>query len=207
VEVPVKRLSRFHPWLLGLVAPLLVLVVSCNDETVVAPPVDSHDFSTPEGVVEALQVSYRTRDLALYAELLAADFNFRFQPLDQTLYGEYWTAEQDTTGTGALFRTPMVSTIRVDLSHGPTEDPGEAGFDSDVRKLRMTGVQLEVDQFDGITFHVTDLQDMFFRPGRESLGEDPTRWYLLEWRDLPSTASPRPLVQSITWGVIKLLYN
>jgi len=190
-----------------LAAPLLVLAVSCSDETVVAPPEDPPDFSTAEGIVEALQVSYRTRDIELYAKLLAADFRFRFQPGDQLENGEYWTADQDTTGTGALFRTPLVGTIRVNLFHGPPEDPGENGFDPDVRMIRMTNVQLEIDQTDGTTLLVTDLQDMYFRPGREPLGEDPARWYLLEWRDILSTSSPRPMVQTISWGVIKSLYR
>jgi hypothetical protein len=85
-----------------------------------------------------------------------------------------------------------VSTITIQLTHLPAEDPSELGFDDDVKKIRINNVQLEVDQTDGTTLLVTDLQDMYFRPGRELLGEDPERWYLLEWRDLPSAgAAPR----------------
>jgi len=190
----------------GLTAPLLMLAVSCSDDTVVAPPEDPADFSTPEGIVEALEVSYRTRDIDLYAELLAVDFRFQFQEVDQAENGVSWTRDQDSTGTEALFDAPEVESILVELVPGPREDP-ESGFDADVRRIRMTSVQLEVGITFGFTLLVTDLQDMYFRPGRESLGEDPARWYLLEWRDLPPSFSSRPTVESATWGKLKALFG
>jgi len=183
------------------------LLLSCNDDTVSPPP--PPDLSTPEAIVEQLQVAYRERDIEAYADLLAPEFRFYFQPQDADAIGEEsWTANQDSIGTGALFATREVSAIRIALGHGAATDPTESGFDPDVKKIRLNSVQLEVDLVDGVTLLVADLQDMYFRPGREANGEDPDRWYLLEWRDLPSTVRvlKSPGVE-LTWGSIKSLFN
>jgi len=191
---------------LALTAPLCLLVTSCNDDTVSPPP--PPDLSTPEAVVEQLQFAYGERDIEAYADLLAPEFQFYFQPIDVAGLGvEYWNADQDSTGTGALFGTNQVSSILIDLTYGPPQVPTEVGFDPDVRKIRLTGVQMEVNLINGTTLLVTDTQDMYFRPGREANGESPDRWYLLEWRDLPPASAPKPQVAPITWGFIKAAFT
>jgi len=182
-------------------------MVSCDDDSV-SPPAPP-DLSTPEAIVEQLQVAYRERDIEAYADLLAPEFRFYFQPVDAAGLGvESWDAEQDSTGTDALFGSNQVSSILVDLTYGAPQVPTEVGFDPDVRKIRLTGVLLEVNQTNGTTLLVTDIQDMYFRPGRGANGEDPDRWYLLEWRDLPSTArAPTSPGVDLTWGSIKSLFN
>jgi hypothetical protein len=68
-----------------------------------------------------------------------------------------------------------------------------------------------------ITFLVTDQQDLFFRRGLADAGEDTTRWFLFEWRDLPtysqlepgsfgSIEAPTP-VNRMTWGGLKARYG
>jgi len=186
------RISRVFP-LVGLAALTLAgCIFSPKTEEPAAPRNEYAALTAPESLVVNLQVSYRRKDIKKYAELLATDFEFKFQEVDQTENGVSWTRDQDSTGTDGLFRTPLVSTISIQLTHLPAEDPSELGFDDDVKKIRINFVQLEVEQTDGTTLLVTDLQDMYFRPGREALGEDPDRWYLLEWRDLsPGPAAPR----------------
>jgi hypothetical protein len=191
---------------LAAVVPICVLIASCNDDPV-SPPQAGPDLSTPEGVVEELGVAYRARDRDAYADLLATDFRFFFQPVDQAENGEFWDRDQDMLGTGALFGADEVSTIRVDLGHGPAQAPTEVGFDPDVMKIRLTTVNLEVDLKQGVTLLVHDLQDLYLRPGREALAEDPEHWYLLEWHDLSAAGAPKPQVLSTTWGLLKSAWN
>jgi len=188
----------------------LLLVPGCDNfnpvcpECLPRPPSEYAQPTAPESLLVNLQASYRRREIDRYAGLLAPEFRFYFQPVDTMANGESWNADQDSSGTEALFRTNQVSGIRIELIYGPSEVPTEPGFASDVRKIRINQVQLEVDQTDGTTLLVTDLQDTYFRPGRAAAGEDTTRWYLLEWRDLPSAGARKPgAVESTTWGSIK----
>ena len=78
------------------------------------------------------------------------------------------------------------------------------------RRLALT-TNLEVDQTDGITWTSSDQQDMFFRKGEATAGEDTTRWFLFEWRDLESRTGSSPMGRPVpvlpsTWGKIKTLY-
>lgn len=202
--------------LLALV-PLPGLLDSCNDCTgpecgdppPPPPAIYYSELTSPENLVANLQVAYRRREIGKYAELLSSDFRFLFGPMDQGESGtvESWTAEQDSTGTDALFRTPLVSSIRIELLPGDSGEPTELGHPPDAVRIQLSHVRLEVDQVDGTTFLVTQPQDLYFRPGREALGEDPARWYLLEWRELPLPAAPKPGgVRNTTWAVLKSRY-
>jgi hypothetical protein len=172
------------------------------------PPVSYKPQTSPENVVHNLQVSYRQREILEYAKLLAQDFQFIFQTTDPSRPPEgFWARDEDSTGTDALFRAPDVIDIRIDLIHGLAEDPSEVGFDEGVKLIRINQTFLEVDEQIGITWQVTDLQDMFFRPGRAEKGEDASLWYLLEWRDLTRTSDHMSVAtEATTWGRLKSKY-
>jgi hypothetical protein len=193
------RISRVFLPVLLLVAPLAGCIFDPKTEPPPPPRNEYAQPTAPESLVVNLQVSYRRQEIDKYADLLATDFRFFFQPVDQAQNGESWNADQDSTGTDALFRTPEVSTIRIELVHGPAEEPTEIGFDPDVLKIRINNVQLEVDQVSGTTLLVTDVQDMYFRPGRDAFGEDPERYYILEWRDIPP-AGGAPTIAPLAYG-------
>jgi len=192
----------------GLVAPLLLASLACNDKE--TNPVVLPDLSTPQAVFEALQQAYRTRDVALYRELLAPEFAFRFRPEDAAeLESDTWTREDDLLGTEALFRSPEVREIDIELVALEATQPSEVQFAEDVQMIRVTRTALTVLESRD-AFFVFDQQDFFFRPGREADGEDSGRWYLLEWRDLAPSGSgdthDRLPVLGITWGSLKLRY-
>jgi len=181
-----------HPaFLLGLAA-VLVLAAGCGEDDVTEPPLDDGlrpGAASPAAVLDALQSAYRARDIDAYAGLLASDFTFAFQPADGGQVPSLtWNRDQDSTGTHALFHAPQVSDIRVDLTFGEA-DTAE-GMPEGVMHIRTIQVQLEVDEIQGITWRVVDLQDFFFRAGVEEQGESPAGWFLLEWRDLPSSFAP-----------------
>jgi len=181
-------------------------------------PGDPHDPysqpTAPESLITNLQASYRNREIERYAAILAPEFTFKFQPIDANDIGTpFWTREQDSTGTKALLTTTEVSDIRINLIYGARDTSVNfPGSPLDSLKIRIITTDLQVDQTDGTTWVVTDQQDMFFRKGIETNGEDPTHWWLYEWDDLPTLAAPgvRPLsagtsasqVLASSWGAL-----
>lgn len=172
--------------------------------------------TSPEAVVANLVASYRLQNIEEYSRLLAPEYIFKFQPVDAAqLETEFWTRDQDTTGTDALFSTPLVSQITINLTHGNAVPTNEVDFPPGTMTIRINQTQLEVDQTDGITWLAQDIQDMFFRQGDFEAGEDSTNWFLIEWRDIPTSGAPRlgddplsaksasPGVTPISWGALR----
>lgn len=175
-----------------------------------------HAPTAPESLVANLEISYRRRESQEYAKILAPEFLFKLQPIDAAEFDkEFLTHAEDSTGTGHLFTAPEVSGIRIDLLHGPAEPANEIGMPAGARKIRITKTGLEVD-VDLVTFVVNGQQDMFFRHGLAEAGEDTTRWFLFEWRDLPTQTQPElgssektggvTPVKPNTWGKLKTVY-
>src|SRR5262245_55532994 len=182
---------------------------------VTTPPTKSPYSSptAPESLITNLMASYRNREIEHYAEILGPDFIFRFQPIDADDIGSpFWTRDQDSTGTRALFNSPDVSDIRIDLIFGDRDTAiNEPGTPLDSLKIRIITSDLQVDQTDGTTWLVQDQQDMFFRKGIEANGENPDYWWLYEWDDLPSlntapgmrplsTGASRTQEYATSWG-------
>ena len=167
--------------------------------TVKQPPVKGvySAPTAPESLITNLQVSYRTREIEHYAEILAPEFIFNFQPIDANEIGtNFWTRDQDSTGTRALLTTNEVSEIRINLIYGARDTAlNTPGTPLDSLKIRIITTDLQVDQTDGTTWVVTDQQDMYFRKGIVANGENVDYWWLYEWDDLPSLGAPgvRPL--------------
>ena len=148
--------------------------------------------TAPESLINNLQVSYRRREIQEYAKILAPEFIFKFQPVDQGTIGkEFWTHDEDSVGTEALLEAPVVQEIVISLLFSGRDTTWNTpGTPVDTLKIRILTTDLQVNQTDDISWVVTDQQDMFFRSGKPENGEDPTRWFLYEWDDIPSLASP-----------------
>jgi len=193
-----KRLLR-NTLLLGVAA--ISLKGCIFSPKVGEPPPTGGVYSAPtapESLVANLQVSYRRREIIEYAKILAPEFIFKFQPVDAaTIEKEFWTRDEDSTGTGKLFHATEVTAIRIDLLHGDVEPANELNMPPGAMKIRIIQTDLQVDAGD-ITYMVTDQQDMFFRRGLVDAGEDTTRWFLFEWRDLPKLAAPGLVPQSLS---------
>jgi hypothetical protein len=202
-------MKAFHGRVLFLLS-MAGFFTSC-DEDVVPPGSNSSPYSlptAPESLITNLQFSYRRREIEEYAKLLAPEFIFKFQPIDANEIGtNFWTRDQDSVGTRALLTTSQVSDIRLNLIYGARDLTVDTKPPVDSLRIRIITTDLQVDQTDGTTWVVTDQQDLFFRQGKSSLGEDPTRWFIHEWDDLPSLAAPGLAGQLATWGKLKTLYN
>ena len=200
-----------------------IFTFGCNDE----PPIEILDGcddvggnaltisgycppTTPEILINNLQVSYRRREIEEYAKLLAPEFIFKFQPIDPDTIGkEFWTHDDDSVCTQAFLESPEVAEIRISLLFSGRDTTWNfPGTPLDTLKIRILTANLEVDQTDDITWVVTDQQDMFFRLGKLENGEDPSHWFLYEWDELTSLASPRSLAgRATTWGRLKCMYK
>jgi hypothetical protein len=213
----VHKLAGFA-WSLLLAS---ILLAGCHDDfnltsrcDFCGPSLGFYSIPTaPESLINNIQVSYRQREIGGYAKTLAPEFKFQFQPIDANVIGkQFWTHDEDSTGTRALLRTTEVSEIRINLYY-QKRDTLDVSAPIDSLKIRIVTTDLQVDQTDGTTWVVTDQQDMFFRKGLAALGENPNYWWLYEWDDLPSVYSPRSEFTShtmgvglTTWGKLKTLY-
>ena len=201
---------------LYLAVPCILAVLLCggcsDDKCVQCPNTLYLEQTSPENVIHNLEVSYLERDIDQYIKLLAPEFIFKVQPVDVAAYGEFFTRDQDSAGTEALFTSPLVSNIRILLTYGAAIDSIEAGFPPGTKKIRVQPTFLEVDETTGITWQVDgDIQDMFFRRGIAENGENSAYWFLIEWRDIPGGGTaPRAGTLDpggTTWGRIKARYG
>ena len=197
-----------------------VMLGGCEEDISVCfgcPPVTGYLTPTsPENLINNLQESYLAREIEEYAKLLAPEYIFKVQPQDVAELGDFFTRDRDSTGTAALFNSPIVSAIRIALTHGAATAPTDTAFAAGIMAIRIQPTFLEVDETTGTTWQVDgDIQDLFFRRGNPTDGENPDHWVIIEWRDLPeSTASAfepsRVQVaddQPTTWGSIKGQYS
>lgn len=196
---------------------LLVLVIGiafgigCDDEesTIIVDGSDYTSPTAPESLINNLQASYRRREIEEYARILAPEFIFRFQPVDQSNIGrEFSNHDQDSIGTRALLTTPEVAQIRISLLFSGRDSTIDKTPPADSVRIRIHTTDLQIEQTNEVTWVVSDQQDMFFRRGKIASGENPDHWFMYEWDDLPSISSPRPLTTvPTTWGKLKSKYG
>jgi len=180
--------------------------------------------TSPENVAHDLVAAYQNRDPEAYADLLAPEFRFYFQPsaAPQDLGRPYWVHDEDSTHTDILFRTPQVNSIWITLTYGPAFVPPELDMGAAGWMKIHAEAHLEVDDVNGVTYVVDgDFQDFYFRKGLlQNAGEDTASWYLVEWHDIESpggngagapTAGPAGVepaaVRKTSWGSIKAQYD
>jgi hypothetical protein len=194
----------------------------CDDCDSYAP--DFPDQTSPANDLKKLQTAYQRRDPIAYAELLADDFRFYFDPATRDEYNlpEFWTRLEDSTCTANLFASDEISELRLSvLEYDPApevvSEPGREAW----RLIRVPDQKLEVDQKprpgepEGITYVIHGQRhDFYFRKGRspgDTLASPSSQlWFIVEWRD-----SGRPLeaqvpdpaaVATTTWSELKVLF-
>jgi hypothetical protein len=196
-----------------------VFPVACHEDPVWVPRLKGEylEPTAPENLIDNLIEAYEWREIEAYASLLAPEFAFTFQPVDQDLVaGGSWTRDEDSTATAGLFASTIIGDIQIDLPHGAAQAPTDTTFEPGVMLVRIDPTRLEVDliggDLAGTAFQVDgDIQDMFFRQGKAELGENPAHWFLVEWRDLPGPpGAPGALnlsaTETTTWGKIKVFF-
>ncbi len=197
---------------------LSLSLTSCGNDDEDPPADDAYLLQTSEdNVMDNFQRAYRTRDIEAYARLLAADFQFYFDPAARARLGiEHWTRTEDSLRTEQLITSPEVTRIVIDLDwpRGSANNAGYGPPGEDWTKLFITDVFLDVDfeplGQDVTTYRVQDQTQLFyFRRGRTDPPSGPadTLVYLVEWRDTGSGSSfgqsHMLTSQPTTWSLIK----
>lgn len=163
------------------------------------------DYSVIENLVEDLQTSWVRREVDRYADLLSEDFVFVFQEDDADGFPEgYWNKGDDVLAVKRIFESPQVTAIRMQLTYGqPVANQTTKIHDENATLITVTNTFLDVDLDGGeTTLRVHgDTQLFFFQMGDEAQGEDPSRWYLVEWQDLGRNTLA--VAEAKTWGGLR----
>jgi hypothetical protein len=202
-----------------------VFVVACGDDQD-QQPVERVRPETEAEILEALQTDYKFQDNEHYAELLADDFRFYFDPVTREIEDlpEFWERATDSLQTARLLRSADLIGVKIKLTFGPTpqEVPGRPRWTN----INVVDTFLEVelgptDEYpDGVTLLVDgQINRFYFRKGRtegDTLATSATaeNLYIAEWRDsgdsLPFrsvTSKSEPLNRSTSWGSIKSRFS
>jgi len=204
----VKRLSIL------LILAVVFLPGCLLDGSNPAPELYETDLSIPGNLLKNMVTSYNERESAPYANLLAEDFNFRFAPgREAEEYPDGLTRAKDLLFTGNMFGSRDVVDVRLAMTWGEPEDALWKGEEAVV--LSLVDLTFDVELDGDLIFRVGgDPQDFYFRLGKESLGEDPLRYYMVGWVDhgrsfAPTDVTPKDWtpVEDTSWGSIKARFN
>jgi hypothetical protein len=162
------------------------------------PPVEVYLAQTsPANVLENLRRAYRNQNDEVYADQLATDFLFYFDPdtRSEKQLPEFWNKTQDSTQTYLLFESDQVSDIRIELTYIRESQPVNEVGREHWELINVTDETLEVDlkpevgQDEGVTLLVEgQIHKFYFRRGRteaDTAAASPTskNYYIVEWRD------------------------
>jgi hypothetical protein len=181
-------------------AVALSLVTGCTD--IEPPPIIKLPYpaqTSPDNVLQKLKLSYVQRDPVAYAEILADDFAFYFDPStleENPTLPTFWGRIADSTSTADLFASEEISDIRLSVMEYDKvpEVVNEVGREH-WRLIKLTDEKLEVDkkpqpgEDEGTTLLVEGQPHHFyFRKGKteaDTLGSTSSQdWFIVRWEDL-----------------------
>jgi hypothetical protein len=188
------------------------LLSGCDADAPTPPSLSEteyHQPTAPDSVVSNLFLAHNRRDFAAYTALIAPEFKFHFVSKDTFQAGALtWNQNQDAAGMAALFE----AAVDIDLTAKPSTpiDTDPNVFPPGTREIHVRSVEMTVLQADRVFFVVTTDQDLYLRPGNAAAGEDPTHWFVSEWREIepehaPALENPTP-ASPATWGQMKYQY-
>jgi len=197
---------------------LCISFTACGDDEDQDPPTYLPQTSE-DNVIENFQRAYEMRDIEAYARLLAADCQVYPDPVTSRQLGfEYWTRIEDSLMTAALFSSPEVKKIVIELAWPPGSATGLNPPRNSWTKLFLNDVYLDIDikpeGQEETTFRVENQQQRFyFRRGRTNPPSGPgdTLVYIVEWRDQGISSSfaantRLAAVEGTTWSRTKGLF-
>jgi len=204
-----KPLVRITAWVaLGALGALL-LAGGCTSDTCTCPGGTDEtgypDQSTPDGVVEKLEMAYEAMDSEAYAECLAEDFAFFLHPdevASEPELPEYWGKPMEQVIHSNVFAdTTTIESITLTLAvvatdSLPGDDPGDPSDD-------LWQYDVDVDLRVQVPPELTILADGRSRfVMRRSPGRDEVMWQIVEHRDVGEGRR-----EETTWTAIKLLFG
>ena len=198
-------------------------LAGCGDDDE-RPVVERQRPATEAAMLDTLEVNYKFRQGDLYAELLADDFRFYFDPITQEIENlpEFWDRTTDSTQTAQLLGAEDLLGVKINLTFNatPQDVPGKPRWQTITVGDPFLEIEIgPTDEFEeGVTLLVDgQVQKFFFRRGRteaDTLEASPTAddLYMVEWRDMGHffgsiRSGSRPLALSTTWGGIKARFS
>jgi hypothetical protein len=182
------------------------------------PKPEPETFLTPDSPANALhnvRLACERRDFESYKAALAPEFRFLFpapgEEAPVSCRTGTWTLDDELKAMERLFAWTELERIRVSFPHGEAEPASEVGMEGTWR-IRVTDHYLEVTAPPNAWVSKDDLHEFYFRAGKESAGENPQHWFLLEWREILLQQKPAPLqggptpVLGTHWSQIKCLF-
>lgn len=178
-------LHRLKPWI-ALASLALLAGAGCGEES--TPPASDYlPNVSPMNLVLNLQTAFSKRDAAAYADLLAPEFMHTSQLQDVVdLPTGFYTHDAESTRTAHLLECADLSGVCVLMEPRPPEAADDAGLPADAIRIRTEPRLVLSLQGGGQRCLLMNAQDLYFRPARPEQGEPAGRWYLLEWREIPS---------------------
>jgi hypothetical protein len=145
-------------------------------------------FSSPTKVVEGIMHAYETRNDTLYASFFAKDYRYYFQPVHaESTDFLGWGKDEEVAGTSSLFKTPDVTSIRLDLQVGKPH-PAAAPH-ADWMVVPISGGEMVVSSRDKDPMQVAlNRQEIILRPRSEK--KSARKWEVVEWHDYPNPDAP-----------------
>jgi hypothetical protein len=179
-------MGEHHPAKLGcaLLVCFALALAGCTTKTV-GPESPYPDQSTPDHVMEKVEMAYEAMDVDAYVECLAADFVFFLNPDDiaaQPTLPEYWTRAEERAVHEAMFgRGRDIESVSLTLTvmaadSLPGEDPIDPGDDMWEYDTRF---DLRIES--GLPYFATG--QVIFLMGRSARSGRAT-WQIVEQRDL-----------------------
>jgi hypothetical protein len=166
---------------------LLVVVVfagcggGCGGDDAAEDP-HSRWFSSPTQVVEGIMHAYQTRNDTLYADFLADDFRYYFEPQGADsvdILG--WGKEEEVVATGNLFKTEDVEGLTYTLRIREELAASGSGR-QDWMMVRIDGGEMVVSVRDKEPMQVIlNRQEIILRPRNHP----DRKWEIVEWHDYP----------------------
>jgi hypothetical protein len=219
--VAASRIEMRHSTRFLFLSALAVVLVACGDDDPVEPMVSVRPH-TEAGLLDSLEGIYRGQEGGAYADLLAEDFRFYFDPdtRDREQLPEFWDRPTDSLHTARLLGSEYVIEVKINLTIN--QQPQAVSGEPRWSKLVVDDAFLEVllggtEEFpDGITLQIDgQAHSFFFRRGRtegDTLAASSTadNLYFVKWQDHGQflvSSSDRTLTRVTTWGGIKTLFR
>jgi len=193
---------------IGIALVLIGFLAACSDDDTDTGSTTYLPQTSEDNVLENVIRSWEERDVAAYAKLLAADYQFYSDPTTRTQLGiEFWTRTTDSLSAEAIFNCPAVKSIEVDIDwvRGSARDPGFLDPRREWTRIDITSLSVEVVIQEPGEAPVTYRCDrhpqaaLFRRGSRFPAAQTDDLVYLVEWRDEAPEAEMPPM----TWTRIK----
>lgn len=204
---------------LATLATLFVLLTGCATNNVSPGPQQGPGYdlrTTPENVLENIELAYEEMDPEGYLDTMSEDFIFYpsdrdVQDPDMQIPPEWYKTDETTMHENMFDESSDVVSVSLTLTTiTATFDEGNPGDSSDDLWIYEMAVDLRVNVMGGLTYLATTPSEFHMRVDQDQTGPGGMAlWEVFKWYDLdergPEGDGSR--YEDSSWGGIKSLYR